>query len=83
MQKQSYSRFAHLTIRKRISAVMGTMIVLDVIAAIIIFLAFVALGNKKEELSASMRVLKEVYHCLLYTSPSPRDLSTSRMPASA
>ena len=24
-----------------------------------------------------------VYHCLLYTSPSPRDLSTSRMPSSA
>ena len=25
----------------------------------------------------------EVHHCLLYTSPSPRDLSTSRMPSSA
>ena len=25
----------------------------------------------------------EVYSCLLYTSPSPRDLSTSRMPSSA
>ena len=25
----------------------------------------------------------EVYICLLYTSPSPRDLSTSRMPSSA
>ena len=25
----------------------------------------------------------EVYPCLLYTSPSPRDLSTSRMPSSA
>ena len=24
-----------------------------------------------------------IYHCLLYTSPSPRDLSTSRMPSSA
>ena len=24
-----------------------------------------------------------VQHCLLYTSPSPRDLSTSRMPSSA
>ena len=23
------------------------------------------------------------YHCLLYTSPSPRDLSTARMPSSA
>ena len=25
----------------------------------------------------------EMYPCLLYTSPSPRDLSTSRMPSSA
>ena len=35
-----------------------------------------------------MGVLKEHLHtrisaCLLYTSPSPRDLSTSRMPSSA
>ena len=28
-------------------------------------------------------VLKQVADCLLYTSPSPRDLSTSRMPSSA
>ena len=27
--------------------------------------------------------LAEAYSCLLYTSPSPRDLSTSRMPSSA
>jgi len=26
---------------------------------------------------------EEIYNCLLYTSPSPRDLSTSRMPSSA
>ena len=26
---------------------------------------------------------KRYYNCLLYTSPSPRDLSTSRMPSSA
>ena len=26
---------------------------------------------------------KDVTNCLLYTSPSPRDLSTSRMPSSA
>ena len=26
---------------------------------------------------------KQHYNCLLYTSPSPRDLSTSRMPSSA
>ena len=26
---------------------------------------------------------EKIYTCLLYTSPSPRDLSTSRMPSSA
>ena len=29
------------------------------------------------------RLSCQLYHCLLYTSPSPRDLSTSRMPSSA
>ena len=29
------------------------------------------------------RSIGETTHCLLYTSPSPRDLSTSRMPSSA
>ena len=29
------------------------------------------------------RLLRGMYTCLLYTSPSPRDLSTSRMPSSA
>ena len=27
--------------------------------------------------------LKQMYRCLLYTSPSPRDISGSRMPSSA
>ena len=30
-----------------------------------------------------MEMLESGYTCLLYTSPSPRDLSTSRMPSSA
>ena len=29
------------------------------------------------------RAEQQAYFCLLYTSPSPRDLSTSRMPSSA
>ena len=37
-----------------------------------------ALKRKKD---SSMRV--SINFCLLYTSPSPRDLSTSRMPSSA
>ena len=31
----------------------------------------------------SINELAESINCLLYTSPSPRDLSTSRMPSSA
>ena len=37
----------------------------------------ISIGFQNEEL------LTKYYHCLLYTSPSPRDLSTSRMPSSA
>ena len=37
-----------------------------------------ALG-KKGEVTKLMKTIS----CLLYTSPSPRDLSTSRMPSSA
>ena len=38
----------------------------------------VVLGEEREYLT--IRIL---HNCLLYTSPSPRDLSTSRMPSSA
>ena len=31
----------------------------------------------------AVKATKRVDSCLLYTSPSPRDLSTSRMPSSA
>ena len=37
--------------------------------------------NSKEALR-TLRLAREI-GCLLYTSPSPRDLSTSRMPSSA
>ena len=33
--------------------------------------------------SYTLNLLMALYICLLYTSPSPRDLSTSRMPSSA
>ena len=38
--------------------------------------------DKNTEINASKK-FKEITDCLLYTSPSPRDLSTSRMPSSA
>ena len=36
-----------------------------------------------ETLFEEVRQALLIYNCLLYTSPSPRDLSTSRMPSSA
>ena len=39
-----------------------------------------AIDKKSKDSSGGMPVYE---HCLLYTSPSPRDLSTSRMPSSA
>ena len=46
------------------------------------------IGNKATLYTTSKRAmdlikLEEQKICLLYTSPSPRDLSTSRMPSSA
>ena len=34
-------------------------------------------------MSEKLQLVAAFNHCLLYTSPSPRDLSTSRMPSSA
>ena len=41
--------------------------------------------NREGLLETPKRVVKafKEYFCLLYTSPSPRDLTTSRMPSSA
>ena len=38
---------------------------------------------KEEEAFTAFGINDTVEFCLLYTSPSPRDLSTSRMPSSA
>ena len=39
--------------------------------------------SQRKELRKSILEFKKDRSCLLYTSPSPRDLSTSRMPSSA
>ena len=41
------------------------------------------IGSHVYEYFTSQGHYVEGYDCLLYTSPSPRDLSTSRMPSSA
>ena len=42
-----------------------------------------ALNNKENVVVIDARSPEAYSICLLYTSPSPRDLSTSRMPSSA
>ena len=37
----------------------------------------------KEETGVEVNYLEQLYTCLLYTSPSPRDATLSRMPSSA
>ena len=39
--------------------------------------------GKGDATRGQLRDIPDVDSCLLYTSPSPRDLSTSRMPSSA
>ena len=47
--------------------------------------ALLTIGDMSDQLEAAMvlGVIEAQEPCLLYTSPSPRDLSTSRMPSSA
>ena len=42
-----------------------------------------AIGAANAELAPLAKGIADLLICLLYTSPSPRDLSTSRMPSSA
>ena len=40
-------------------------------------------NKKKERVKKGIPLSDNVLRCLLYTSPSPRDISGSRMPSSA
>ena len=44
---------------------------------------YVLAGNVANALEARQKIIDQSYFCLLYTSPSPRDGATSRMPSSA
>ena len=75
--------------RRRLCAQVGQtaaeyMGVLLVVSVIIAAVATTQVGTQiRDEMK---RIVCEIFGgdcCLLYTSPSPRDLSTSRMPSSA
>ena len=44
---------------------------------------FIAEQEKQMKIKTQLEVIKECKSCLLYTSPSPRDRTRSRMPSSA
>ena len=50
-----------------------------------LFLAtcFLSLGELEQVLAAPLSLHAQYQACLLYTSPSPRDATLSRMPSSA
>ena len=50
---------------------------------LVLFVQEVNTGGQALYLKAGFRPTGDRMPCLLYTSPSPRDLSTSRMPSSA
>ena len=45
--------------------------------------AYVAYDEEMAKVNPEYRIKSENFHCLLYTSPSPRDRTRSRMPSSA
>ena len=61
--------------------ILGTCSGILIVAAMIVAGYF--LLNKQVQKEAQENVLPTTEVCLLYTSPSPRDRSVSRMPSSA
>ena len=71
---------------KRLSAaqiIFSLIAVISLILYLILTLWWRGQEKKLTDQQAADRWGGREYACLLYTSPSPRDLSTSRMPSSA
>ena len=68
-------------------ALVVAIVVIAVVAVVLPAWAHHAHGNYANEMTDFEGVVTEVHalfpHCLLYTSPSPRDGLLSRMPSSA
>ena len=75
---QTENWFQRTVRRPEIGAFIVMMIIIVALAIASNGKAFNALGLKN-----NIAIIAQLGICLLYTSPSPRDLSTSRMPSSA
>ena len=64
------------------AVVLGRKSTLMLIGLVAVSVSFLAFFHHPLTWQESVK-LPPYYLCLLYTSPSPRDLSTSRMPSSA
>ena len=75
--------FIHFSRWSQLAATAGRYYA-DVPDLVVLVVDAAALEDLRVELSPSTgETFPHLYGCLLYTSPSPRDLSTSRMPSSA
>ena len=63
----------------------ATIVLISLVLAAISFLSTQRFENQSTVIEKSVAVLpfEDLYFCLLYTSPSPRDATLSRMPSSA
>ena len=64
---------------KTVAALCGAVVLISLSLALGLF----EYGKIYEMLEEDLNIFGVIIGCLLYTSPSPRDLSTSRMPSSA
>ena len=62
-------------------SLLRVLLPLFIVSIILTFFAFYSNNNFVPK--ANLKALSLLYDCLLYTSPSPRDLKLSRMPSSA
>ena len=58
-------------------------IILSVVCGMVAMVSFTSCNDFLQVNATNQKEMDRSFTCLLYTSPSPRDLSTSRMPSSA
>ena len=68
---------------RRIPTVVALIVVFVTLAAAATIIGYIVYSSAESLIGATERYLPRINTCLLYTSPSPRDRTRSRMPSSA